>query len=130
MSRRRLTDSKLIVTGAANGIGRAAALQLAEEGARILVADRDARGGEETCRLIREAGGTAFFHETDVSQEASVRDMVAKAVSAGLGVREVSAKVNSLERVFHELTTRAVEAPTEPSDTKDPPKDAPKEDAA
>lgn len=82
LSRLRLADSKLIVTGAANGIGRAAALRFAEEGASILVADRDVRGGEETCRLIREAGGQAFFHETDVSQEASVRDMVAKAVSA------------------------------------------------
>ena len=81
MSRRRLIESKLIVTGAANGIGRASALRFAEEGARVLVADRDARGGEETCRLIRDAGGTAFFHETDVSQEGSVRDMVAKAVS-------------------------------------------------
>ena len=60
----------------------------------------------------------------------AIETLVAKAVSAGLGVREVSAKVNSLERVFHELTTRAVESPKEPSDTKDPPKDASKEDAA
>lgn len=82
MSRQRLAESKLIVTGAANGIGRASALRFAQEGAHVLVADRDARGGEETCRLIRDAGGTAFFHETDVSEEASVRDMVEKAIAA------------------------------------------------
>jgi len=77
----RLAGGKLIVTGAANGIGRAAALRFAQEGARILVADRDARGGDETCRLIRDAGGFACFHETDVAQEGSVRDMVAKAIA-------------------------------------------------
>ncbi len=81
MSRQRLAEHKLIVTGAANGIGRAAAFCFAQEGAHVLVADRDRSGGEETCRLIRDAGGTGFFHETDVSQEVSVRDMVAKAIS-------------------------------------------------
>lgn len=81
MTRRRLADQKLIVTGAANGIGRSAALRFAEEGAAVLVADRDVRGGDETCRLIRDAGGRAFFHETNVAEEASVRDMVAKAIA-------------------------------------------------
>jgi len=81
LSRQRLAESKLIVTGAGNGIGRASALRFAQEGARVLVADRDARGGEETCRLIRDAGGIAFFHETDVSEEAAVREMVEKATS-------------------------------------------------
>jgi NAD(P)-dependent dehydrogenase (short-subunit alcohol dehydrogenase family) len=71
----------LIVTGAANGIGRAAAICFAQEGARVLIADRDVHGGEQTCHLSRDAGGEAFFHETDVSQEASVREMVEKAIS-------------------------------------------------
>ncbi|MEZ4333705.1 MAG: SDR family NAD(P)-dependent oxidoreductase [Myxococcota bacterium] len=81
MSGGRLGEARLIVTGGSGGIGRAAAIRFAQEGARVLVADRDVRGGEETCERIREAGGAAWFHETEVSQEASVRDMVGQAVA-------------------------------------------------
>jgi len=46
-----------LVTGAGGGIGRAAALVTAREGARVMVADVDAAGGEETVALIRAQGG-------------------------------------------------------------------------
>lgn len=69
-----------IVTGAANGIGRAAALALAGRGDAVLLADVDDRG-EEVAGTIREAGGRAVFVHTDVSDQADVETMVARAVS-------------------------------------------------
>ena len=65
-----------LVTGAARGIGRATAHRFAREGARVVVADVDARGGEETVRRIRDEGGTAVFVRADVSVERDVEAMV------------------------------------------------------
>jgi NAD(P)-dependent dehydrogenase (short-subunit alcohol dehydrogenase family) len=50
-----------LVTGAASGIGRASALAFAREGANTVVADVLVEGGEETVRIIKEAGGEALF---------------------------------------------------------------------
>ena len=50
-----------LVTGGASGIGRATALTFAREGAKVVVSDVAIEGGEETARLIREAGGEALF---------------------------------------------------------------------
>jgi NAD(P)-dependent dehydrogenase (short-subunit alcohol dehydrogenase family) len=69
-----------LVTGAASGIGRAAALAFACEGARVVVAEVAVEGGEETVRLIRNAGGEASFVVTDVSKSDEVRFMVQRAV--------------------------------------------------
>ena len=73
-------DKVALVTGAASGIGRASARIFAREGARVLVADLNAEGGEETVRLIREAGGEASFVSCDVSNEQQVAAMVQTAV--------------------------------------------------
>ena len=59
MSTSDLQHKSVIVTGAASGIGRAAALSFAAEGARVAVADLNAEAAEETVKLIAEAGGTA-----------------------------------------------------------------------
>ena len=70
-----------VVTGAASGIGRGAALVFAREGAKVVVTDGvDMDGGRETVRLIGDAGGEATFVECDVSKESDVEGMVAKAV--------------------------------------------------
>ncbi|HEY8446257.1 MAG TPA: SDR family oxidoreductase [Thermomicrobiales bacterium] len=69
-----------VVTGAASGIGRATALAFAKEGARVVVSDVDAEGGEATVRMIRECGGEAIFVRADVSRTAEVRELIATAV--------------------------------------------------
>ncbi len=66
-----------LVTGAATGIGRSGALLFAREGAKVVVTTRsNVTEGEETVRLIKEAGGEATFVKCDVSKEADVRAMV------------------------------------------------------
>lgn len=69
-----------LVTGAGSGIGRAGALRFAAEGAMVAVADVNADGGNETVRMITEAGGEAFFVKVDVSDEEQVEAMVAAVV--------------------------------------------------
>jgi NAD(P)-dependent dehydrogenase (short-subunit alcohol dehydrogenase family) len=72
----------VLVTGAAGGIGRASALAFAREGARLLLADLDARGGEETAAMIREAAGDALFVRADVASDGDVRALVAAGAAA------------------------------------------------
>tara|TARA_R110002110_G_scaffold114374_2_gene283741 strand:+ start:51337 stop:52095 length:759 start_codon:yes stop_codon:yes gene_type:complete len=71
-----------IVTGAGQGIGRAIAQCFVREGARVVVADFNAESGEETVAGITAMGGEALFVHGDVSDETSVKAMVAAAVSA------------------------------------------------
>jgi NAD(P)-dependent dehydrogenase (short-subunit alcohol dehydrogenase family) len=72
----KLNGKVAIVTGASSGIGRASAKLFAREGARVVVADRDARAGEETAAMIGAAGNVAFFAHTDVTKEADVQRMM------------------------------------------------------
>jgi NAD(P)-dependent dehydrogenase (short-subunit alcohol dehydrogenase family) len=65
-----------LVTGAANGIGRATALAFAQSGVRVVVSDIDVKGGEETVATIKSAGGAATFIACDVSNEDQVRALV------------------------------------------------------
>jgi NAD(P)-dependent dehydrogenase (short-subunit alcohol dehydrogenase family) len=71
-----------LVTGAASGIGRATARAFARAGSRVVVADRDPAGGEETVAAIRRAGGEAAFVGVDVSRAGEVERMVARAIDA------------------------------------------------
>lgn len=80
----RLRDKLAVITGAATGIGRATALQFAQEGAAVAIADINVDDGHETVRLIEQQGGTAIFVHADVSDEASVEDLM-RAATDGLG---------------------------------------------
>lgn len=84
----RMQNRVALVTGAAMGIGRATAALLAREGARVIAADIDERGGAETERLIREAGGECMFHRADVGVEEDVQALV-HAGSSRFGAIEV-----------------------------------------
>ena len=69
-----------LVTGAGLGLGKAAALAFAGEGAKVVVADIDAKNGQKTVQLIDKAGGDAIFIKTDVAKAADVEAMVVKTV--------------------------------------------------
>ena len=71
-----LQNKVAIVTGGTAGIGRAAAVAYAREGARVVVAGRRAAEGEETVRLLEAQGGEGFFVMTDVSKAAQVKELV------------------------------------------------------
>jgi NAD(P)-dependent dehydrogenase (short-subunit alcohol dehydrogenase family) len=75
----RVEGKVAVVTGAASGIGRATALALATEGARVGIADVDEAGGEAVAARIREAGGEAFYRRTDVRSMAAVEAVLAEA---------------------------------------------------
>lgn len=75
-----LTGKVALVTGGGSGIGRAAALIFAREGAGVAVADYAVEGGEETVRAIEGAGGEAVFIRADVSKTADVEAMITKVV--------------------------------------------------
>jgi NAD(P)-dependent dehydrogenase (short-subunit alcohol dehydrogenase family) len=70
-----------IITGAAMGIGKACAIRMAQEGARVILADIDASSGEQTRRQIDSAGGTAAFVRTDVTSMADMEAAAAEAVT-------------------------------------------------
>ncbi len=71
-----------LVTGAGSGIGRASAQSFAGRGARVLVADVDAEGGEETVGKVEGSGGEAVFVRTDVSKAEEVEALIGRAVEA------------------------------------------------
>ncbi len=72
----RLKNKVAIVTGGGSGIGRASCLLFAREGAKVVVADYVAEGGNETARQISAANGQAVFVQTDVSKSTDVKNMI------------------------------------------------------
>src|SRR5438046_1794213 len=81
MTTGQLTGRVALVTGGGSGMGRAAAVAFAREGAQVVVADINVQGGEETARLIKDTGAEAIFVPTDVSLASAVEAMVERAVS-------------------------------------------------
>ncbi len=77
-----LQGKAALVTGGASGIGRATAVAMAREGARVAVADRSEELAAGTVALINQAGGQAIALGGDVSVEADVQALVARTVAA------------------------------------------------
>ncbi|WP_375789097.1 SDR family NAD(P)-dependent oxidoreductase [Bradyrhizobium sp. Pha-3] len=77
-----LDGKAALVTGGGSGIGRATAIAMAREGARVAVSDLSKDGIEQTVALINAAGGQSIAIQGDVTDEADVASMVARTVSA------------------------------------------------
>jgi NAD(P)-dependent dehydrogenase (short-subunit alcohol dehydrogenase family) len=77
-----LHEKHALVVGGSSGIGRAIALRLAEEGARVVVAARREKEAADVVARIIEGGGTACFQPVDVGDTSAVRALVHAAVAA------------------------------------------------
>lgn len=75
----RLAGKRAIVTGAGQGIGAAIAHAFAEQGAMVVIAERNRQTGAAVAEAIARAGGKALFVETDVTEASAIKTMVARA---------------------------------------------------
>ena len=101
-----LKDKTAIITGGGRGIGRGIARRFADEGAQVVLAERDRASGERTQEEIVKAGGTALFVQTDVAQRDAVERLVA-VVSERFGRIDIlinNAGIAGLNGPFLELT--------------------------
>lgn len=76
----KLKDRVAIVTGSGNGIGRATAVEMAREGAKVVVSDIIEDDGLATVDMIKENGGEAIFVKVDMASEADIDNLVTKTV--------------------------------------------------
>ncbi len=76
----RLDGKSIVITGAASGIGRAACLRFAAEGARLVAVDR-AEAVHETAALVRAAGGIAVAQLADAGSDSDVQGFIARAIA-------------------------------------------------
>jgi len=72
----RLKNKIAIVTGSGSGIGQSSAVLFAKEGAKVVVADINEQGGNETLALINEAGGKGLFVKTDITKEDDIKHLI------------------------------------------------------
>jgi len=79
---RRFEGKVVLITGAGVGIGRAAAVRFAREGAKVAVNSVTPAHGEETLRLVRAAGAEGIYVRGDVSREEDARRLAAETVAA------------------------------------------------
>lgn len=104
----RFEGKAVLITGGATGIGRAAALAFAREGAGVMIGDVDDRAGE-TVALINAAGGRAAWRETDVTESAQINALVSECVErfGGLRVAFNNAGVLPEPAPLHEMPIEA-----------------------
>ena len=79
---KRLDEKVVVITGAAQGIGRGCAQMAAREGARVVIGDIQQEAGEATAAAIRAADGKAVFHETNVVNETECAALMQVAYAA------------------------------------------------
>mgnify|MGYP001796719625 CR=1 FL=1 len=72
----RMKGKVALVTGGGSGIGRATAIKLASEGAAVVIGNRNEKAGQETVKLIQEAGGKVSFYRTDVTKLENIQSLI------------------------------------------------------
>lgn len=111
--KKRFEDKIMLVTGAARGIGKAVALRAAQEGAKLVLSDKNEAEGNAVCQEIRAAGESAVFIPLDLSSEEGAKAMVDRAVSEygridiainNTGIMGNPAPAHKLEKEQMELT--------------------------
>ncbi len=102
-----LEDRSVVITGAAQGIGRATAQVLAEEGARVVLTDVNDEAGGAAAAALRAAGASAAYLHCDVTSEAQVIEMIAAATRllGGLDLAVNNAGIAHRPVDLHELDT-------------------------
>ena len=102
----RLEGKVAIITGAGSGMGRASAIKFTAEGAKVVIADVNEDGGNETVEMIKAAGGEAIFVKTNVASSEDCANAVAKAVEAFgmLNVVYNNAALPQKESAFADVT--------------------------
>jgi NAD(P)-dependent dehydrogenase (short-subunit alcohol dehydrogenase family) len=96
---KRLEGKAALVTGAASGMGKAAAIRLAADGAEVALGDINFAGAQETAEIVRAAGGRATPIEYDASQEAACVALVEQAVDA-MGKLDIVANVAGISAFY------------------------------
>ncbi len=135
-----LNGKVAIVTGVASGIGQAAALIFAREGAKVVAADVTVEQGEATVRQIKEAGGEAIFVRCDIAKAADAEALVAAAVkaygrldcafnNAGI-IGKLARTAEETEENFDRIIADRPEGPVAVHEVRDPPDAAAKAAAA
>ena len=88
----RVSGKVALITGGGSGIGRATAIVFGREGAKVAIADYNRDGGEQTVRMIKDAGGQALFIEANVAIAKQAEAMIAKTIEtcgpAGLRLQQ------------------------------------------
>ena len=107
VNRQRFTNKVVVITGATSGIGRAAALQFAAEGAKVGFCGRRENLGHEVENEIKAHGGEATYIRADVRNESDVKAFIDKVVQkyGGLHVAFNNAGI-TLEKALHEYTSQ------------------------
>ncbi len=96
----RFEGEVALLTGAAGGIGRAAAVLFGREGAKVACADIDRAGLEETCKQVEQAGGEALALSCNVAERSAVFETVGAAVDA-FGGLDVLGNIAGLGSMRH-----------------------------
>ncbi len=102
---KRLDGKVCIVTGGALGIGKAACIRLADEGARVAVTDIEDDEGQRLCDDIVERGGTAEFHHLDVTDEDAATRVLADIADSlgGIDVLVNNAGISGIDKPTDEI---------------------------